>query len=190
MKKIVLSVFCVAFALAFTAVAHLEAGDQGKAKALGNTFKEQNLGYSMSYPGDWVYTFQAPHIVVFSAKKGSVGEATVSIRNLNSTLVPGGRYKDIDSVIDGLMNQLKRTKDVMVYNPEPYVYSKGQLNLTGKQLVAEYTLQGEKYKQWVVVLPRSGGDVFHLWSFVSQAKAYDHNLSVAKAMLNSLTIIQ
>jgi len=189
MKKIVLSVVCVAFALAFAA-AHLEAGDQGKAKPLTNTFKEQSLGYGMSYPGNWVYTFQAPHIVVFSAKNGAVGEATVSVRNLNSTLVPGGKYKDVDAVIDSLLNQLKRTKNVIVYNPEPYVYSKGQVNLTGKQVVAEYTLQGEKYKQWVVVLPRAAGDVFHLWSFVSQARTYDHNLGTARAMLNSFTIIQ
>ena len=89
---------------------NLEAGEKGKAKALNNTFKEQNLGYSISYPGDWVYTFQAPHIVVFSGKKGAVGEATINIRNLNSTMVPGGKYKDIDSVIDSLLNQLKTTE--------------------------------------------------------------------------------
>jgi hypothetical protein len=188
MKKIVLWVFCAAIALTFIAAAHLEAGDQGKAKVLSNTFKEQSLGYRMSYPGDWVYTFQAPHIVVFSARNGAVGEATISIRNLNSTLVPGGKYKDIDSVMDSLLNQLKTTKNVMVYNPEPYEYSKGQTKLTGKQVVTEYTLQGEKYKQWVVVLQRPAGDVFHLWSFVSQAKTYEHYLSTAKAMLSSLTI--
>ena len=190
MKKIFLSVFCIAIVLTFITAAPLEAGDQGKGKTLTNIFKEQNLGYSMSYPGDWVYTFQAPHIVVFSAKKGAVGETTVSIRNLNSTLVPGGKYKDVDSVIESLLNQLKTTKNVIVYNPEPYEYNKGQVKLTGKQVVAEYTLQGEKYKQWVVVLPRAAGDVFHLWSFVSQAKTYDNNLGTARAMLSSFTIIQ
>ena len=113
-----------------------------------------------------MYTFQAPHIVVFSAKKGAVGEATISIRNFNSTMTSGGKYKDIDSVIDSLLNQLKTTKNVKVYDPEPYTYSEGQMTLTGKQLVTEYSLQGEKYKQWVVVLPRVTGDVFHVWSFV------------------------
>ena len=75
-----------------------------------------------------------------------------------------------------------------VYDPSSYTYSKGRMALTGKQFVTEYSLQGEKYKQWVVVLPRPAGDVFHVWSFVSQAKSYDNNLDTAKAMLSSLII--
>ena len=49
MKRIVLSVFCVALVMAFIAAMNLEAGEQGKAKALNNTFKEPNLGYTISY---------------------------------------------------------------------------------------------------------------------------------------------
>ncbi|MDR2017941.1 MAG: hypothetical protein LBQ00_03550 [Syntrophobacterales bacterium] len=188
MKRIIMSVFCFAFAMAFVGWVNQAAGEQ--EKVLANTFKGQNLEYNVSYPNDWVYTFQAPYIVVFSAKKVASGEATISIRNLNSTLVAGGRFKDVDSVIDGLLNQLKTTKDAVVYDPELYIYSEGQTKLTGKQVVVEYILQGEKYKQWVVVLPRVAGDVFHVWSFVSKAKSYDANLVIAKAMLNSFTIIQ
>lgn len=163
-----------------------EGAAQGKASA--NTFKDQGLGYSISYPNDWTYAYQAPHIVVFSARKGPHGGALISLRNLNSTKTPGGKYKDSDAVLEALMNQLKRAKDVILYEPEPFLYNKGGIKLTGTQVTAEYSIKGEKYKQWVVVLPRAGGDVFHMWSLVAPAKSYDAVSQAARAMLNSWVI--
>jgi hypothetical protein len=188
MKKFFVPALCIAVAVIFITALNIGAQDQAKGKMLSNTFNEPKLGYSLSYPDTWVYTFQAPHIVVFGVKQIADGEATVSIRNLNSTRVSGGNYKDVDQVIESILNQLKTAKDVVVYNPEPFQYAKGQTKLTGKQFVAEYAMQGEKYKQLIIVLPRPTGEVFHVWSFVSKAKKYDSNLGMAQAMLNSWTL--
>ncbi len=184
MKKIVLFVCCLIVALVLGWTAHVHA----QGVVLSNTFKEPSLGFTIAYPGDWTYAYQAPHIVIFSARKGVDGQAIVSLRNLNSTKVPGGRYKDSDAVIEALMNQLKRAKDVTVFEPEPFLYGKGQGKLMGKQVAAEYTIKGEKYKQWFVVIPRGPGDVFHVWSFLGPEKSYDAVFPSAQAMLNSLTI--
>ena len=188
MRRIFVLAVCVACVLTFALSVDTWAQDKAQTKTLSNTFKEPNLGYSISYPADWTYTFQAPHIVAFGARKSGDGDATISIRNLNSAKTPGGRYKDVDGVMEGLMNAFKNAKDVVVYNPEPFAYSKGQTKLAGKQMIAEYTLQGEKYKQLLVVVPRSTGDVFHVFSFVSKAKSYDKNVALAQAMLGSWTI--
>jgi len=188
MRKVILIVFFVVLAAAFIVAASVKAQANNTAKALSNTFKEPNFGYAMSYPADWTYAYQAPHIVVFSAKNGVNGEATISVWNLNSTKVPDGRYKDTDAVVEGLANQLKVAKNLIVYHPEPFPYNKGKTRLMGKQLIAEYTIQGDKYRQRVVVLPRPAGDVFHVWSFVAKVKSYDDNQPTAQAILDSWTI--
>ncbi len=187
MKKILGAVFCVVFMLILTTTTNVAAQEQAKGRLTG-TFSEKSLGYTISYPGDWKYGFQAPHIVIFSAKKGADGGSVISIRNLNSTKVPGGKYSNADAIIENLMNQLRTAKEALVYDPEPFVYGKGQTKLTGKRLTAEYTIKGTKYKQLVVVLPRATGEVFYVWSFVSPAKSYDTDLAVAQAMLNSWMI--
>jgi hypothetical protein len=183
MKKVLTLIFCAVFMLVLAWAVTGEAQGNG-----GNTFKDPSLGYTISYPSGWTYAYQAPHIVIFSVRKATNEGATISLRNLNSTKVPGGKYKDNDAVLEALMNQLRKAKDVIVYEPEPFLYNKGQVRLTGKQVTAEYTIKGEKYKQWVVVVPRAEGDVFHMWSLVAPAKSYDAVLQAARTMLSSWTI--
>lgn len=190
MRRVLMMVVFIVVAMFLIGTVNVGAQVSNSSKNLTNTFKEQNFGYSMSYPDGWTYAYQAPHIVVFSPRKAGNGDATISVWNLNSTKVPGGRYKDTDAVIEGITNQLKVAKDVIVYNPEPYLYEKGLTRLMGKQLKAEYTIQGDKYRQWVVVLPRPTGDIFHVWSYVARVKSYDGNLATAQAILNSWTIKQ
>ncbi|HEY3277294.1 MAG TPA: hypothetical protein VGJ94_11785 [Syntrophorhabdaceae bacterium] len=185
MKKVLPSIFTIMIIAVLMGFAH---EGQAQSTSRANTLKEPNLGYTISYPGDWVYAYQAPHIVIFTPRKGKDGGPVISLRNLNSTKIPGGRYKDSDAVIETLMTQLKTAKDVSVYEPEPYPYAKGQTKLMGKQLTAEYSIRGEKYKQYVVVLPRPTGEVFHLWSFVAPEKAYEAFLPTAKAMLHSIDL--
>ena len=184
MKKTMVLICCMVLALVFGLA--LDGAAQGTP--LNHTFKDPNLGYTVSYSGDWIYAYQAPHIVIFSPRKGKDGGATISVRNLNSTKVPGGKYKDNDAVIEALLNQLRTAKDVVVFEPEPFAYNKGQIKLAGKQVTAQYSIKGEKYKQWVVVVPRGTGEVFHMWSFVAPEKVYDALLPTARAMLGSLTV--
>jgi hypothetical protein len=188
MKRACLSVFCIIFVLVLAFATAVWAQEKAAAKTLSKAYQEKSLGYSISYPGNWVYVSQAAHVVVFGPQKGKDGDAAVSIQNLNTTKVQGGRFKDIDAVIDDLVNQLRVAKDVKVYEPTPYAYGKGESKLTGKQLTAEYVLNNQKYKQWIVVVPRSTGEVIHVWSFTCPVKSYDRNYETARAMLASWVI--
>ena len=87
-------------------------------------------------------------------------------------------------------SQLKAAKDVKIYQSGVYTYNKVGKVLTGRQFVAEYTLQKERYREWVVIVPRSDGRIFHAWMYTAKANGYNKSYPIAKAMLDSLAIIE
>jgi hypothetical protein len=162
---------------------------QALGVALDKVYEEKGAGYGIRYPGDWLHYTQAGHTVVFIGKKGSETYLpTVTIKNVLSTGMKDGKYKDVDAVIQDFESQLKTAKEPSLYGPRAFFYRKNDVALQGKQLVAEYVLKGEKYKQWVIVVPRIDGQAFHVWSYTSPASRYDSYYGVAKAMLDSWTI--
>jgi hypothetical protein len=54
----------------------------------------------------------------------------------------------------------------------------------------EYVMAGERYKQWVIVIPRPKGDIFHTWFYTSPINQYNDFFNIAKAMLDSWTITE
>lgn len=182
MKRIIIMFFCIAFV--WSSITTIYAADTGKV--LGKVFQEKGFGYTIEYPADWIYTTQSTHTVIFGWKK----EAEVSIHNLLSTKHKEGQYKDIDAIIEEYEKQLKTAQDAKIYHPEPFVYKKDGVTLTGKQFMAEYTLQGERYKQWMIIILRNDGEVFHVWIYVSPVKRYETYLGIAKAMLDSWVILE
>ncbi|MBA4416928.1 MAG: hypothetical protein C0392_03310 [Syntrophus sp. (in: bacteria)] len=185
MKRFSTAVFCIAFILTFAAATNLWAQNPSKTKVLNKTYQEKSLGYAISYPGNWAYVSPTAHSVVFGPRKGVDGDPVVSIQNLNTITIKGRKYKDADSVIEYLANQLKVAKEVIVYETSPYTHDKGGAKLAGKMFGAEYALNNERYKQWIIVLPRSTGEVIHVWSYTSPIKMYEKNLGVAQNILNS-----
>jgi hypothetical protein len=187
MKRIIIMFFCIAFAL--SSITNIYAAETGKV--LGKVFQEKGFGYTIEYPAGWIYTTQSAHTVIFSGKKETEAYySTVSIHNLLSTKHKEGQYKDIDAIIEEYQKQLKTAQDAKIYHPEPFVYKKDGVKLTGKQFMAEYTLQRERYKQWMIIILRNDGEVFHVWIYVSPVKRYETYLGIAKAMLDSWVILE
>jgi hypothetical protein len=187
MKRIIIMFFCIAFAL--SSITNIYAAETGKV--LGKVFQEKGFGYTIEYPAGWIYTTQSAHTVIFSGKKETEAYySTVSIHDLLSTKHKEGQYKDIDVIIEEYEKQLKTAQDAKIYHPEPFVYKKDGVKLTGKQFMAEYTLQRERYKQWMIIILRNDGEVFHVWIYVSPVKRYETYLGIAKAMLDSWVILE
>lgn len=162
---------------------------KGKTPAL-KLFKEKAAGYTTEYPADWVYEVSGTSTFVFSGPSGTRAfYSTVSIQNLLSVKA-GGSYRDVDSVVSDLVRQFQTAGGFKMSGITPFRYSKGGVQLTGKEFVAEYTKSGTKFKQWVIVLPRPGERIFHTWFYTSPMEQYDEFLGTAKAMLNSWTIIE
>jgi len=192
MKRCFILFFCIAVFLGFYTVQCIYAGDKGKAQSLDKVFQEQGLGYSIQYPGHWVITKHSDHVVVFSkGKKKEVQVPTIGIENVYSVKREGGKYNNTDEVIADLESKYKHKsfKDVKVYAPEQFLYAKNGVNLTGKQFTTEFTRHGRKFRQWIIVLPRANGELFHIWVYTATAKMYDAYSGTAKAMLDSWVIL-
>jgi hypothetical protein len=153
-------------------------------------FQEQGTGYTIEYPNDWTYT-KSGTTVVFSGLSGTKAYfSTVSIQNLLSTKVSSGKFQDVDAVIGGLLRQLETAKEFKRSGTEPFSYSKGNVHLMGKQFVVQYWRDGERFRQWIIVLPRPKGEAFHAWFYTSPITQYDEFLGIAKTMLNSWSIAE
>jgi hypothetical protein len=186
-------VFCMAAAV----VTLIGIGAVMTAKAdihqsLNKTFNANGLGCTIQYPEAWKATSEPGKVLFSGAKREKDVGPAVGIRNVKSTKVEGGRYKNIDELIGDIEGQLKSTdlKDVKVYPSQPYAYEKAGLKLGAKQFSAEYTYAGAPYRQWFVIVPRPDGMIFHLWYFVSDTGSYDKNAAIARAMLDSWVILK
>ncbi|HEY3277520.1 MAG TPA: hypothetical protein VGJ94_12945 [Syntrophorhabdaceae bacterium] len=149
------------------------------------TFNKAGFGYVIQYPDGWLSYTEGRHTAMFIGKEGTKQNyPTVVIKNLLAAS-QGGKFRAVDGVITDLENQLRSTSEAMVFNPEPFKYTKDGFNLTGTQCVAEYTIKKERFKQWAVVMPDGNKPSFYVWSYTAPEAAYDVYLPIAKAMFDS-----
>lgn len=156
------------------------------------TFQQQGFGFTISYPADWTYQTQEPVTVLFVGKDKDSTQPTVAVQNLNSTKISGGKYTSMEGIMTDMESQLKikALKDVKVFPSQQYVYGKKGEKIAGKQFVIEYTIQGEKFKQWVVIVPRKDKSIYHAWFYTAPLAKYDTSMAVAKRMLGSFTLME
>jgi hypothetical protein len=189
MKKIFGILFFVVILSGLIFIQPALSQDAAKAAKELKIFNEKGFGYSIQYPANWVYNKQAAHILLFSRKEGADKYVPIiGIQNLLSTKAKGGKYRNANAVIEDFQNQLKVTKHAKVFPAEPFIYNRNNLTLSGQQFLAEYNYKGENYKQFLVVLPRANGDIFHVFIYSTPAEQYDKYLSTAKTMLYSWII--
>jgi hypothetical protein len=183
MKRIHIIFLSVVLFLGFMFTAQLSAADK--------MFKESGYGYTLTYPEDWVYSKKSPHIIIFT-NKTETNERTpvIGVQNLFSKKIKGGKYGDMNAVIADFENQLKITKHANVYPVEIYTYNKNGVKLSGKQFMAEYVYKNSNYKQWIIVIPRKNGELFHVWIYSAQAEQYDKYFPTVRTMLDSWVIVE
>ena len=157
---------------------------------LPNIFEREGLGYTIGYPADWVYEEPTQYQIVFSGKKGtSAYYSTVSVQNIASKKLDG-KHDSIASVKTSLIDQLNASAiDVRVSDEKLFTYEKeGTPKLTGAELVAEYTNNKTRFKQWIVIVERVGKEIYHVWSYTSPIEQYDAYLPSARDILESWII--
>lgn len=183
------SLFCYLVLVLFVImVAPVVAAEGDNSGGPNKVFSEQGFGYTIEYPEGWIYYTQDHHTVIFIGEKGADSSLpTVTIKNLLSAK-SGGTIKSVDDVIADLEDQLKTTSNPIIFDPQPFQYDKDSVKLAGKLCVAEYSINAEKYRQWVVVLPNSSGSLFHVWTYTAPAKDYDKYFFIAQKMFTSWAI--
>jgi hypothetical protein len=187
--KKVFSLFCyMVLVLCIITVAPVVAVEGDTAASPNRVFNEQGFGYTIEYPEGWIYYTQDHHTVIFIGEKGTDSSLpTVTMKNILSDKA-GGAIKTVDDVIADLEDQLKMTSNPIIFDPQPLQYDKDGVKLAGKLCVAEYSINAEKYRQWMVVLPNGNGTLFHVWTYTAPAKDYDKYFFVAQKMFTSWTI--
>jgi len=53
-----------------------------------------------------------------------------------------------------------------------------------------YALQGEKFQQWAVIIPRASDLVYHVFFYTSPVKLYERNARTAYDMLQTLRLVK
>lgn len=151
-------------------------------------FDTANFGYTINYPLDWQKQEDTNAFTVVFAN----GKASVAIQNLASKEM-GGVYETVNDVVEEFKSQLNEATNTKITEEQEITYEMedGEI-LTGAQFVAEYTIPADNatYKQLQIVLPRSGGQVFHAWSYTSLVENYEAYAETAKQILASWKILK
>ncbi|MCH8236574.1 MAG: hypothetical protein IIC06_00215 [Proteobacteria bacterium] len=163
------------------------AAEAGAAPA--KRFAEPGYGYTIQYPGDWELSKPSSTTTSFSGKQGT--DAFFAIVSIQNVQPPAAKTpaQAADTALADLKSRLKReASDVTYIGEQPLTYKNGRLSLVGRQMVVTYAYNGERYRKWVLVMPRPTGTVAHIWSYTAPDKRFDAFRPIADAMLKSWTI--
>jgi len=170
-------------------VALLSLATAAQTVNLGKEFRDDSLGYVLSYPSDWIYQRPEPFTVVFSGQSGTAAyHATVTIQNIASTKI-GGIFEDVISVVNDYKCQLvSGLEEIYFYNQKPWIWTLNDgRELNGIGFTAEYPLQGDVFETSEVIFPHANGNIFCSWAYSAPKEDYDNYIDIVNAMFDSWT---
>lgn len=155
-------------------------------KRVSNLFSSPELGYSIQYPGDWIYEKSTPYTLVFSGREGTDAYlATVSVQNVQAPAGTGGSIAS--EILDNLKVQLaKGATDVSYFGEGPI--SLNETGGEGLEFLVFYKKNGRDFRQWSVVAPRPSGAVAHIWTYSAPADRFELYRKTAETMFRSWKI--
>jgi len=153
-------------------------------------YADHDSRYAISYPGDWTFAKSSPFTVLFTGRRGTPAfDATISVQTIRP---PGNGVPGQDlaaTLLSDLKTQLARgTKDLDYFGKGRFVYERAGIRLSGYEFLVTYTRGPRRHRQWSVIVPRPGGDVAHVWSYIAPVSHYDAFRPVAEAMQRSWEI--
>lgn len=152
-------------------------------------FAEPGYGYSIQYPGDWVVTLSSANTATFSGKKGTDAfHAIVSIQNVKPPEAKTPAQAAVRALADLKASLSREASNVVFVGEQPLAYKNENLSLEGRQMIVTYTFSGERFRKWVLVLPRPSGTVAHIWSYTAPDSRFKTFRPFADAMLKSWSI--
>lgn len=163
------------------------------APALTQKFSEAATGYTMNYPADWTYEKQGEgwDTVVFSGKAGTDAyRATVNVQNI-LTKSNGGTHATVADLMTNLKSQFAQSEDPKLVDEKPlsYTTAKGE-NIEGVQLLVEYGIKGEQFRQWQIAVPRPDGKYYHAIAYTAPIAIFDRFQPTAQAIIESWSMVE
>lgn len=147
------------------------------------SFNRTEFGYSIKYPKDWIWQQEKEATINFSGPKDTEAYfVTVTVQSLATTQM-GGMYNSVDDVVNDLLSQVKSAKDSSVSEIETFEFSaEDNTKVKAKRFVAEYTLEGQPFKQLIVVVPRADQKIIYTFFYTAPRSLYDKYYGYAKNM--------
>jgi len=152
-------------------------------------FSGEGYGYSIQYPGDWVLTKPSMVTTMFSGREGTPAySAIVSIQNVRPQAATTGA-EAVEMALAELRASLEMAAGQVRYPVDrPWRYQRGDLGLNGRHLVASYLHAGQPFQKLVIVVPRPGDAVAHVWTYTAPRDQYAEFGPIAQQMLQSWAI--
>jgi len=152
-------------------------------------FADARYGYTIDYPGDWEADKPSATIATFSGPKGTDAYlARIIIQNVQppvaTTVAQATEWTLADQ--KGLLD--REARDVVLLMEQPLTYKSARFSLAGRQMLVTYSFGGERYRRWIIVVPRPKGTVTHVWIYSAPDAKLETFRPVADAILKSWTI--
>jgi hypothetical protein len=125
--------------------------------------------------------------VVISGRKGTPAYfATINIQNIYSKVGTADITEATQDVVAGLKRQFRKADPSVSFPGQgAYTYSQQGLILHGLQFTILYERDGERFRQWTVVLARPDNTIVHVWSYAAPEDRYDRFGAIAGKMLET-----
>jgi hypothetical protein len=148
---------------------------------------DSELGFTIDYPHSWTVEKGNGPFVIISGKKGTPAYfATINIQNIYQKVSTTDVTQATQNVVAELKRQFKQADPSVGFPGQgAYAYSQQGLTLNGLQFTVMYERDGEKFRQWTVVLARPENTIVHVWSYAAPEDRYDRFGAIAGKMLET-----
>jgi len=153
-------------------------------------FADARYGYTIDYPGDWRSDKPSATIATFSGPEGTAAYfARIIIQNVQPPAAAATTAQATEWTLGDQKRVLEReARDVALLMEQPLTYKSARFSLAGRQMLVTYSFGGERYRRWVIVVPRPKGTITHVWIYSAPEAQFETFRPVAEAVLKSWTI--
>ncbi len=152
-------------------------------------FGDARYGYTIDYPGDWGVDTPVATIASFSGPKGTDAYlARIIIQNVQPPAAATPVQATVAAMADQKSLLEREARDVTLLMEQPLTYKSPRFSLAGRQMLVTYSFGGDRYRRWIIVVPRPKGTVTHVWIYSAPESKFDTFRPVADAILKSWTI--
>ncbi len=148
-----------------------------------------DLGYRINYPLNWTIERPSAFAILFGGPEGTPAYfATISIQNISPPAAtrPERAFK---AVYKDLKAQLsKKDLNATYFKEDPFIYEKQKIRLLGKKFLVGYTIDGQRYKQLTIVMPRPDFPVVYIWSYRAPQDRFHIYLPAIQKSLDTWTL--
>lgn len=155
----------------------------------GTLFHEPGLGWAIRYPSGWSAFTPSESAAAFSGPPGAETPfLTVSVQNVLAQGAPSPA-EAAAAVTRDLRAQFRHEAQNPAFAAAgQYVHDYGGARLQGWQFITAYDRGGRRWRQWTAVMPRSAGNVVHVWSYAAPDESFNEHRPAAEQTLRSWRI--